>query len=280
MKCPDAECGYENSLSNENCSCCGAFLGFPNVNECKQKGELDALRKRYRAEVRLARKDGYEDKRKEFEKAAKKSAAVINVNLEYLHTFIVGSNALYSTYQLQAEGEVRDLAKTEFDKERRGIESTLFGSYGKNIRYAALSLDGTGLKSYGDYTIVLADKAVKKRATLLEENSYRFIKRHQVLAGGEIPRGYRSLWKDRVKLLVAKVAKKIPLTKKDKYNTIVLDSTGNRETDEFVEVHIYGKINSAAVQAVRGSSKTAFGNDLLARVKDYLKLNKKDWIEE
>jgi hypothetical protein len=45
IKCPD--CGFENPLVNEKCSCCGMFLGFPNVNDCSQREELEALEKRY-----------------------------------------------------------------------------------------------------------------------------------------------------------------------------------------------------------------------------------------
>jgi hypothetical protein len=259
------------------------FLGFPNVNECSQKEELEALEKRYKEKVEFASPKGHDDKRIEFEEAVKKSAAVINVNLRYLHNLIVGSNTLVSTYQLQTAGETRELAPTEFDKERRGIEGTLFGSYGKDIRYAALSLDGTGLTSYGDFTLILSDTAIKKRTTLLEENSYHFIKTHKILAGDlgkNMPNGYRSVWNDRHKLAVAKLLKKAVLTNKENYAKIVLLSTGNRGTDEFIEVHIYGKLNKASIVSVRGNSESVSEKDILGRIKDYLTNNDQNWIEE
>jgi hypothetical protein len=275
-----ASCGFENSLMNEKCSRCGMFLGFPNVNECSQKEELEALEKRYQEKVELAAEKGEEDKRIEFEEEVKKSKAVINVDLDYLHFFIVGKHSLYSTYQLQTEGETRDYTRSEFDKERLGIEGTLFGSYGEEIRYAALSLDGSGLKSYGDFTIALADEAVKLRTTLLEENSYGFIRRHKILAGDKIPRGYRAVWKDRQKLAVAKLIDKALLTKKENYATIVLESTGDRTKDEYIEVHIYGKINKEAILSVGGKSNVASEKDRVEKIKEYLKKSKKDWIEE
>jgi hypothetical protein len=256
------------------------FLGFPNVNECSQKEELEALEKRYQEKVELAAEKGEEDKRIEFEEEVKKSKAVINVDLDYLHFFIVGKHSLYSTYQLQTEGETRDYTRSEFDKERLGIEGTLFGSYGEEIRYAALSLDGSGLKSYGDFTIALADEAVKLRTTLLEENSYGFIRRHKILAGDKIPRGYRAVWKDRQKLAVAKLIDKALLTKKENYATIVLESTGDRTKDEYIEVHIYGKINKEAILSVGGKSNVASEKDRVEKIKEYLKKSKKDWIEE
>ena len=278
IKCKN--CNFKNSLMNEKCSRCGMFLGFPNVNECSQKEELEALEKRYQEKVELAAAKGEEDKRIKFEEEVKKSKAVINVDLDYLHFFIVGKHSLYSTYQLQTGGETRDYTHSEFDKERLGIEGTLFGSYGENIRYAALSLDGSGLKAYGDFTIVLADEAVKLRATLLEENSYNFIRRHKILAGDKIPRGYRAVWKDRHKLAVAKLAEKALLTKKENYATIVLESTDNRTKDEFIEVHIYGKINKEAILSVCGKSNVVSEKDKVEKIKEQLKKSKKDWIEE
>lgn len=280
IKCPDPDCGFENPLGNEHCSGCGEFLGFPNVNDCSQQEERDALEKRYKESVEYAAKKGFDAKRVEFENAVKKSTAVINVDLHYLHSLMVGKNTLYSTYQLQTRGETRELAATEFDKERRGIEGTLFGGYGENIRYAALSLDGSGLTSYGEFTLVLSDTAVKKRATVLEENSYGFIRRHKILAGGKIPKGYRAVWEGRRKLAVAKLIEKILLTKPANYANIVMDSAGDREKDEFIEIHIYGRLNEASVQAVRGGGSRVSEKDILERVKEYLTNNEKSWIEE
>lgn len=281
IKC--TKCGYENPLENEKCSCCSTFLGFPNVNECKQKDELEALEKRYKEIVKNAVIKGYDSKRIDFEEIIKKSMAVINCDLDCLHTLVVKDNSIYSGYQLQTEGEIRDYAQNAFGKERLGIEGTLFGSYGKEIRYGALSIDGSGLKSYGDFTVIISETAIAERATLLEENSYRFIKTHSILAGDidrKIPKGYRSLWNDRYKLAVTKLLNKASLTTTDKYAKIVLLSTGNRKMDDFIEVHIYGKINNASIQAVRGNSKSILEKDVIGRIKEYLVKNKKEWIEE
>ena len=277
IKCP--HCGSKNLVINKDCLACGMSLGFPNVNECSQKEELKALGKRYKEKIELARDKGHKNKIAEFEEKIKKSFAVINVDIEYLHALIVRS-AVYSNYQLLTSGEVRDFARPEADKERLGVEGTIFGSYGRNIRYAALSVDGSGLKSYGDFTIILSDKAVRLRATLLEENSYNFVKRHKILAGSKIPKGYRAVWKDRYKLAVAKLAEKALLTKKENYATIVLESTGDRKKDEFIEVHIYGKISKESVQAVRGNSKDAAEKDKIEKIKEYLKKSNKEWIEK
>ncbi|MCX6583502.1 MAG: hypothetical protein NT166_25285 [Candidatus Aminicenantes bacterium] len=222
-----------------------------------------------------------QEKRIDFEGQVKKSSAVINVSLDYLYNMIAGKSTIYSTYQLQTEGEARDFVRSEFDKERLGIEGTLFGSYGSNIRYAAMSLDGSGLKSYGDYTIILSDESVRLRTTLLEENSYSFIRRHKILAGDKIPKGYRAVWKERYKLAIAKLMGKILLTKETDYAIIVLKSTGDRKRDEYIEVHIYGKINKEAIRAVRGNSNVDPGQkEKILRIKEYLKIYKKEWIEE
>lgn len=277
ITCP--YCGTENLLINKDCSTCGTSLGFPNVNECSQQEELKALNKRYKKKIGTARDKEHQDQVAEFEEELKKSLAVINVDLDYLHSLIV-RGAAYSNYQLLTFGEARDFARPEADKERLGVEGTIFGSYGRNIRYAALSLDGSDLKSYGDFTIILADKAVRLRATLLEENSYNFVKRHKILAGDKIPKGYRAVWKDRFKLAVAKLAEKALFTKKENYATVVLESTGDRKEDDFIEVHIYGKISKESLQAVRGNSKDVDEKDKIEKIKEYLIKSNKEWIEE
>lgn len=276
-----SHCSCENSLMSEKCSQCGMFLGFPNVNDCSQREEMEALKERYLEKLKLAELEEQRKKRIDFEEQVEKSLAVINVKLDYLYNLVTGKSTIYSTYQLQTDGEIRDFVRSEFDKERRGIEGTLFGSYGSNIRYAALSLDGSGLKSYGDYTIILSDESVRLRTTLLEENSYNFIRRHKILAGDKIPKGYRAVWKERHKLAIAKLMEKILLTKDMNYAIIILNSTGDRKHDEFIEVHIYGKINKEAIHAVRGNSKVNIGQkEKILRIKEYLKINKKKWIEE
>lgn len=118
--------------------------------------------------------------------------------------------------------------------------------------YGALSLGGKGLTSYGSCGFSLKEVAVRGRATLLEENSYVFTKKHDVFRTNNIPPGFRAVWQDRRKLAVAKLAKNISIsTGPSDYPDLVLHSDGDRSTDQFIEVHIYGEFDSQVIDEVQ-----------------------------
>jgi len=276
------ECGTEVSDNLSNCPTCHNFIGYPNVRAAEGKGNADALETRYKNARKRAKTNGYETNLKSFEDAMHKTCAVINVDIDYLHHFIASDKELYSTYILQVRGKIRKPAIEKNDKHRRTIDAILFGGYGEEIRYAALSLDGIGLHSYGQYSMKLRDIAIRKRASLLENNSFHFIKKLDIRPGDDIPHGYRSTWNDRHKLAVAKLADRInSKTAEDDYAKILLFSEGDSNTDEFIEVHIYGAFDNNAIESVKGSSKTKNKSEkaLLAIVKDHLKKKNKKWLE-
>jgi hypothetical protein len=70
------------------------------------------------------------------------------------------------------------------------------------------------------------------------------------------------------------------LTNTPNYAKILLKSTGNRKKDEFIEVHIYGKINRDSILSVRGYSKNNSEKEKVEKIKEYLRSINKEWIEE
>src|SRR5229473_684357 len=148
-------CAVLISDSVDRCTSCGMDVGFPNVRDAEK--EQSALISRYEAVVESARQQGLYDNLLRFEEAAGKAFAVFNVELEDLDFLLSNDMRIYSTYRLQVSGETRKTANTENDRHRMMVEGAIFGSYGKNIRYASLSLDGNGLMSYGAYAIRLRD---------------------------------------------------------------------------------------------------------------------------
>ncbi len=167
----------------------------------------------------------------------------------------------------------RDGLVARFEKSIKGI---LFGNYGPHIRYAALSLDGgEGLVSYGSCSVSLRKELCLNKATLMEENSYSFVRRHRILPGDTIPEGRRALWQDRHYLATAKIAGKIDksTTGRD-FAGLLLYSVGDRSTDEFIEVHIYGPFGKEAfATAVIPAIKKAKSKDdrfYLAKIRDSL----------
>jgi len=280
MKC--SACGNKISEDRDTCSTCGAYAGPPNVREVCLVSEKEALERRFNKAIVDAHADGHGAKLDEFSQTIKDSRAVVAIDLGFLAGFMTRDEVLYSSYGLAVAGENRKAADGKNDKKRRGIEGFFFGSYAKSIRYAALSLDGKGLSSYGPFTLVLKDIAVMARATVLEENSYNFFDKHKAHIPDNFPPGYRALWGERYKLAVAKLKDRIvTTTSNNEFPAILLSCSGNRATDNFMEVHIYGTFDKAAVEAVVGSSKTASKADKaqLSVVIEKLKIMGVEWIE-
>jgi hypothetical protein len=169
------------------------------------------------------------------------------------------------------------------DRERHGVAGTLFGSYANQITYAALSLNNTGPSSYGPCSLKLRELAIRDRATILQENSYRFRKRFNIQPGDRAPLGYTSTWNNRNKIAVAKAADYFTTTAPPTdFPLILLTDTGNRATDDFLEVQIYGTFDFNAIESIRGNSRIVSeeDRDLLQIVKAHLRNLGKEWIEQ
>jgi hypothetical protein len=183
------------------------------------------------------------------------SNAVMNISAQLLDDFLSGDNTLMSNYVLQTNSQTRKSAKRDDDRQRRATEGLLFGVYGEQIRYAALSLEQKGLHSYGRCCIALADVTMQHFATVMEENSYDFVANHRILPQDNIPLGYRASWTDRHLLATAKLAAKITANEQD-LSELLLSCDGNRDNDKFMEVHIYGAFDNQSIVKISIPGKT------------------------
>jgi hypothetical protein len=114
-----------------------------------------------------------------------------------------------------------------------------------------LSLKHPGLTYYGPYCIVLKETAIKDRATVFEENSINFVRRHKVTAGDPLPPGFRATWGNRSLLAVAKLGNRLKSTlTEDDFPKLLVSPEG--ADPDFIEVHIYGPFNRRAIQNVAG----------------------------
>ncbi|HNH48389.1 MAG TPA: hypothetical protein PKY30_15215, partial [Myxococcota bacterium] len=186
------------------------------------------------------------------DQVATHSRAIVNVDVGFLHSFFVQKRGLYNTYQQQVAAQSRSPAAFENDRRRTAVESLLFGSYGGKLVYAALSLDGGGLPSYGGCALQLAEAAIERRSSLLEENSFFFVDRHGVSPTKTAPPGYQATWPRRGELAQAKLAPRLKArTTAAEFPAILLKSEGERATDDFLEVYIYGVFDHTAVEAIK-----------------------------
>lgn len=158
---------------------------------------------------------------------------------------------MYGSYYKLLMAGTRSPAKLDYDRHRAAVDAILYGTYASEICFAALSLDGSGLLSYDPISIQLKDVAIASRATVLEENSYTFVRRQGLTPGMAPPRGFMAAWDQRDILAAVKVEPRLDAhTDVTSFPALLLYSSGDRQHDSYVEVHIYGSFDFRAVERV------------------------------
>lgn len=175
-----------------------------------------------------------------FEKAiGEKSYIVINLKITDLYEL---------TNPLQRYKNIYQQPGKTVEVKRQKIDNALFGKYGKEIYYAALSLDGWGLVAWGPCTIRLNIDRICDRVSLLQENSYSLC----IINADEqisFPEGHRSTWEKRHQLAVAKLACKItPDTQTNQFAELLMNAVSCRAKADFIEVHICGSFTKDMIQ--------------------------------
>lgn len=277
MICP--RCSIEVSESSNSCNSCGTFIGFSNVRVAEKPDEVRALEERYQAALKEASTRSAIERVKDFEAAVQnQSQAVVAMDVDTLSKLAKSSNSLFSNYQLLVRANARQAALLSNDQRRMAVDGRLSGSFGVEIRYAALSLDHRGLSSYGNCFATLRNLNIEHRASVLETNSFDFV---DASKGGELPLGFRSSWKERYRVAVAKCARFIDgTTASAAFPAILMMSASERSQDEFIEVHVYGPFDFKAIEAI-GTVVISDPRDrlMIDIVKEYAKKEGKSWLE-
>lgn len=250
-RCPVPECGAAVHLFSRHCPTCGADTGSPNVKLARAERPALAVRAQVAREVAVER--GCAEALGRLHELGAASHATVAMGHAVLHELLSWDSGLYATYGGLLDGEARKPALPDDDRRRASVEGKLYGSGAAGqVRYAALSVDGSGLASYGPVSVRLKEVAVRQRATVLEENSFEFFERHGVGLLDPVPCGYLGTWEDRSEVVTAKLAGGLsPHTSKAELADALLRSAGDRKTDSFVEVHLWGPFDGRAIEAVR-----------------------------
>ena len=169
MKCPHCSGSIpEHSRLCPNCNC---DVGFPNVRAAHRPEERAALETRLKEAHDAALQEGKELLLNAFEAAVQVSNAVLCRSLGVANRIISSDNILFGTFLLEVEAGIRLPEENMFDRARRAVDATFFPFYEREIRFAALSLDGRGPEAYGDCSIVLKDATIAHRASICDENT-------------------------------------------------------------------------------------------------------------
>jgi hypothetical protein len=225
--------------------------------------ERAALQVRFSDAQSHSKGAGTETEFSDLMKTLEQSQAVINLDLGMLDMLLNSSNTLYATYQQQVEAGTRNPAAYEHDANRLAVETRLYGSFAKRIIYAALSPDGKGLWSYGEVSITLKTASIGHRASLIEENSFDFMRRHRIaVIDPAFPLGYRSNWSDRQLLGSAKLAAKLHqgMAPAD-LNRLIINSSGDKSLDNFLEIHIFDSFDNRAISGIMHQDVSVLAKD-------------------
>lgn len=282
-ECNCEKCGHPNDINNSHCNDCGNQLrGTVNTRRASIKSEVEELDKRYDDAINYLRLNGLSDEANVLiDEVNSKGKAVINTKIEFLWEWLVKGSGSYNGYRRLRINNSRPKADFENDVKRALHDSILFGSENDMV-YSALSIDEQGLISYGEATLILRIPSIENRTSALETNSYFFIEEASKKGwtiNNPLPPGFMSTWFTKYKLSLSKLAKKLKKgIKKDEMARLILTSYGNRSNDEFIELHIFGKIVNTTLEKIKIPSSTKASTDYIKRLR-LAELEKKYIIE-
>ena len=238
--CPN--CQTENERNADVCKDCGSLLGFVNVNLLSDPYYEQGLNKRYQAllaKVRQAEIARFETI------INREGKVVVNMPSEVLR-LMVNENEDYLSYQRGVEqGKI---SKRNFKQDRFQciVESVFYGFDGRNIVYAALSLDDNGVANYGDVSVVLKTKSIEKRTTFFERDTFLVFKDLTAIGwrlDEDVPAGYCGIWQDRHKIAAIKHGAQIRDTHQiTDFAAMILKNGDDRTDAEFIELHVFNTI--------------------------------------
>jgi hypothetical protein len=231
------KCGRPISFFESQCEC-GEFDSFPNVRAAReQMGFLVARYNQARAKAFTSDTNAMLDV---IEQLADAATAVVNVSVRAADNITRGDK--YRNYYQSLNAGTRIAAEMIHHAERTKVDTTFFPEYYPHIVAMALSPDERGLTSYGEVTMVIDDgEYLQLRGSLLERNTYMFYDEHDLgLRKTKVPPGYQSDWSGRAVLAATKLQKVVnsSSTQDDILEDFML-VTDDRETDEFIEVHVF-----------------------------------------
>jgi hypothetical protein len=186
-----------------------------------------------------------------------------------LDAFVNSPNqTMVSFYKMVRAGRIPE--NNEYDINRQRVEGTIHPlGVAENIIYAALALDGRGVRWFGDYSITFKDMMIQTRSSVFEENLFRFCEKNPVTPTGTALPGYRANWNRRAEVAMAKLHPRIsPGTNAAQFAEILLDHGAQSADSDFIEVHIYGVLHPRAIERVIGPAPRSAGERVIwTRVK-------------
>jgi|ERR1017187_257868 hypothetical protein len=176
-----------------NCAVCDADVGYPNVRAAQDSDEASALEGRVAEASRSCAARGCEAVLAQFQEAVQTSRAVLCRSLHQVMSLVSSDNEIYATFYAQINAQTRRPEETLVERERLIADNLLFPYFHQEIRFAALSPDGRGVRHYGACALTLSEVAIRHRATVFEKNSVEFCRERKLGMRKPVPLGFRAV---------------------------------------------------------------------------------------
>lgn len=240
--------GHPVPYNLANCPTCGTFVGAPNVRQAK--GMRTFLMGHYNQAVAQLEDSDLLAERDQLESIVANAFMTIAMDPPLLRNLAEGDS--YRSYYQSRDDRAREIAAQSNQRNRSKVDDQLHTGYHEHIIHAALSPDGRYLSSYGSVGVALRKGFLDPVSSLLRENDFDFFRRHQLGdIDAEEPMGWRAAWEDRAYLAVAKVAGEIaPGMTADELADLIMSVGPDRQSDRFIEVHIYGRLGAGDLAVV------------------------------
>jgi hypothetical protein len=249
--CPSCNDEIDLRDSERFCPSCNGHISYPNVRAAGRDDEVRALWKRFQTALSRAIENNCEVVFHDFYHALQESRAVICRSFSELKALLSNDNALYASFYNLLNAGARRPENTALERLRPAVDSLLFPFFSVEIRFAALALNGRGIRSYGECSIELKDTAIKERASVFEENSLLFCLKRKLGPHTGIPEGHRATWLGRALLAISKLQEQLaPELQRAQFASLLLKVGDSSTEEDFVEVHIYGPLNRGSVRRV------------------------------
>jgi hypothetical protein len=246
MNC--ANCGEAVEFHRTSCQACGCPVGYPNVRKAEaMQADLD---RNHAASVTDADSRGVRSLLDKLAALLSSSVAVIAIPVDVLLKMTLG--AAYRSYHKALDQDLRPIAEEIYHRHRGVVDAAVHPGYFAEITNAAISTDGRGLNNYGAVTLRIAERFIAQRATVLRENAFAFYERYDLgRRGGQEAPGWRCVWSRRAQLGVAHLAPRItPSMPETSLTSLVLTAGAGRDTDQFMEVHVFGMLPIETIEQV------------------------------
>ncbi|MFC0513528.1 hypothetical protein ACFFGT_04925 [Mucilaginibacter angelicae] len=255
---PCDQCGHPNDINWDIChnKDCAETITAPFIIRLASiAAEQTALNDNYRlAKTQLGSK-GKGNALMIFEDMIDRQASVtMTAPVDFVFDWFLRKKDAFLPYRKQVELKIREHATYVNAKKRSYVDSAIFAD--REMIFGAMTLDETGLTSYGPVIMILNTKFVRRNTGLLIENSFNFhdriVEEHKWTVNDPLPAGNLCVWNERQKLAVIKCKEQIVSNDdSSRFSEYILKSTGDRKTDEFMEAYIDAEFYPAMVEKLK-----------------------------